>query len=139
MKDSRAALRATLTLVCCAFVCSCSSTEVRDAGKQFGASALEQIFILAAFGPDALERHNEKEYREWYWSTTPYRKSATQDDIIKMQEKIEFQRIYDELMVRESKYLLASEQVVESEQAPTEVNAPGNARDVESTKQSDNR
>ena len=103
MKIRSAAPRSASVLACCALLSACASGQIKEAGKQLGASAFEQLFILAVFGPDALQRHNEDEYREWYWKTTPYRSSYTKDEFIELQDRLEFERFYDELRARETK------------------------------------
>ena len=82
----------------------CAAHEVKDAAKHLGESAFEQAFVLFVFGPDALERHNENEKREWQRRTNPYRSSFSREDLIEMQKRHDFEDLYESLKSPYGKY-----------------------------------
>ena len=104
MRTCRAMFRPLCAALCCLFVGACSVAQVKDAGRQMGASALEQAFILVAFGSDALKEHNEDVRREWHEKNNPYRSSFTRETFLEWQERIDFENYHDELQGTERKY-----------------------------------
>lgn len=109
MRTCRVMFQPLCAAACCLFVGACSVAQIKDAGQQIGESALEQAFIFAVFGRDALERHNEDEDREWYEKNNPYRSSFTRETFLEWQERIDFENYYDELQGTKRNYSLNRE------------------------------
>jgi len=87
-----------VSIACLSFtICGCAAHEAKDAAKHLGASAFEQAFILFAFGPDALERHNKNEKGELQRRNNPYRSSFSREDLIEMQKRHDFEEFYEAL------------------------------------------
>ena len=93
--------RTMYVAVCYLFVGACSVAQVKDAGRQIGESALEQAFIFAVGGMDALQECRDDEDLEWLRESNPYRNAFTRETYLEAWEREEFEHLYDKLRAKE--------------------------------------
>ncbi len=101
MRTCRMMFRPLCAALCCLFVGACSVAQVKDAGRQIGESALEQAFIFAVGGMDALEECRDDEDLEWLRENNPYRNAFTRETYLEAWEREEFEHLYDKLRAKE--------------------------------------
>ena len=114
------------------FLSGCAAHEAKDATKHLGASVFEQVFILAVFGADELQRHNEEKEREEYWRTTPYRSSLTRETYLETRKRVEFEELYKSLGAPFGPFSLSCTQL-SGDTIPDYCGAPSHTEDIHDT------
>ncbi len=83
----------------------CSSYQWQEAGKNFGAAAAEQLFVLAVGGMDGLEEYNDRKIEKDRRENNPYRSSLTREELIESQKRAEQWELYDDILSKQQDYL----------------------------------
>ena len=107
-----------MSIAACVSLAGCAAHDVQQAGKELGGQMLGQAVILFAFGPDALERHNERKQEERKRETNPYRSSITREEYLDWQQRVEFEQLYESLREANREYPFSERPVAEEGEEP---------------------
>ena len=94
----------------------CAAQDAKEAGRELGGQVLGQAIILFAFGPDALQEHNDRKREERKRETYPYRSSVTREEYIDWQERRDFERLYESLTEANREYPFSERPTTEDEE-----------------------